>query len=409
MVTVRLAVLVLALALLPIKASAESELVAYVAHALDLIERHALAGGAVDWPTHRAAVLARAAKADTPEAAYALIDETLARLGDRHSRLQRPRAPRAGVANGAAGGFAGARLDADSLTVLAVYPHSPAEAAGLARGDRILRVDGEAVTPGNARALHAAASRVGSRLLVRAADGATNAVTTTPREFRSGLPPAAYSLTERLAVLELPAHSGAGLVPGVGDYARLAHDGLAAHAGACGWVVDLRLNAGGNMWPMLAAAAPLLGEGELGGFVLKDGERWAWTYGHGTVRADGVAMARAPGAPALAPLPPVAVLTSRLTASAGEALVVAFRGRSGARSFGEATAGVPTVNRTFPLQDGATLLLTLGRFADRYGRTYEEPLEPDEELPLAWDAYGSPADPLLKAASAWLLSQPGCQ
>lgn len=407
--TVRLLALVLALGLLPGIALSERESAGYVAHALELIERHALTSEAVDWSSHRARVLARAGEAVSSADAYALIDETLALLGDRHSHLRRPRAPGAGVASGLVGGYAGARPDAGSLTVLAVHPDSPAAAAGLRRGDRIVRVDGEPVTPGNARALHAAASRVGARLLVRSPDGATRTVTTSPRAFAGRLPPAAYRFGERVAVLELPAHSGDGLLPGVGGYAALAHEALAGHADACGWVVDLRLNTGGNMWPMLAAAAPLLGEGELGAFVLKGGERWLWTFAGGTLRADGVAMAAAPDAPALLPSPPVAVLTSGLTASAAEALAVAFRGRPGARSFGEATAGVPAVNRTFPLPDGATLFLTVGRFADRTGRVYEEPLPPDVELPVAWEAFGAPGDPLLVAASGWLLDQPGCR
>lgn len=407
--TVRRLALVLALSLLPGIAVSEGEPAGYVAHALELIERHALTSEAVDWPSHRARVLARATRTESKDGVYGLIDETLSLLGDRHSRLQRPRVPNAGVASGVLGGYAGARLDAGSLTVLAVHPDSPAAAAGLVRGDRIVSVDGEPVTPGNARALHAAASRVGARLVVRSPDGATRYVTTSPRAFGGGLPPAAYRFGERVAVLELPAHAGDGMVPGVGGYAALAHEALAGHADACGWVVDLRLNTGGNMWPMLAAAAPLLGEGELGAFALKGGERWAWTYQGGTLRADGVAMAAAPDAPALLPSPPVAVLTSGLTASAGEALVVAFRGRPGARSFGEATAGVPTVNRTFPLPDGATLFLTVGRFADRAGRVYEDPLRPDVELAVAWEAFGAPGDPLLLAASGWLLDQPGCR
>ena len=38
-------------------------------------------------------------------------------------------------------------------------------------------------------------------------------------------------------------------------------------AGACGWIVDLRGNTGGNMYPMLAGLAPLIGDGVLGSFV----------------------------------------------------------------------------------------------------------------------------------------------
>lgn len=33
------------------------------------------------------------------------------------------------------------------------------------------------------------------------------------------------------------------------------------------WIVDLRLNDGGAMAPMLAGTAPVLGDGPLGGFV----------------------------------------------------------------------------------------------------------------------------------------------
>ena len=39
----------------------------------------------------------------------------------------------------------------------------------------------------------------------------------------------------------------------------------------CGWVVDLRFNTGGNMWPMLAGVGPILGEGSPGRFVDADG------------------------------------------------------------------------------------------------------------------------------------------
>ncbi len=36
--------------------------------------------------------------------------------------------------------------------------------------------------------------------------------------------------------------------------------GELASKGPCGWIVDLRGNGGGNMWPMLAGVGPILGE-----------------------------------------------------------------------------------------------------------------------------------------------------
>jgi carboxyl-terminal processing protease len=39
-----------------------------------------------------------------------------------------------------------------------------------------------------------------------------------------------------------------------------------------GWIVDLRDNRGGNMWPMLAGIGPILGEGTAGYFIDPDNE-----------------------------------------------------------------------------------------------------------------------------------------
>jgi len=38
-----------------------------------------------------------------------------------------------------------------------------------------------------------------------------------------------------------------------------------------GWIIDLRGNGGGNMWPMLAGIGFVLGDGPAGSFVLLDG------------------------------------------------------------------------------------------------------------------------------------------
>ncbi|RYF62611.1 MAG: peptidase S41, partial [Cytophagaceae bacterium] len=45
-----------------------------------------------------------------------------------------------------------------------------------------------------------------------------------------------------------------------------------------GWIVDLRGNAGGNMWPMIAGVGPLLGQGICGYFIDPDGTASAWSY-----------------------------------------------------------------------------------------------------------------------------------
>ena len=158
-----------------------------------------------------------------------------------------------------------------------------------------------------------------------------------------------------------------------------------------GWIVDLRGNGGGNMWPMLAGVGPVLGTGVVGFFVPPEGVRRQWTYSNGAAMDQGITQSRVATPYELRrPSPRVAVLTDKGVASSGEAIAVAFRGRPDARTFGTSTCGVPTANRGFPLTDGATLVLTTALDADRTMVVYNSPLPPDETI----------ADPSAVAARA---------
>lgn len=174
----------------------------------------------------------------------------------------------------------------------------------------------------------------------------------------------------------------------------------------CGWVVDLRENTGGNMWPMLAGVGPILGEGRAGAFVDPDGEVTYWSYvdGKALLGDDVVVGVDEPAYELQEPSSPVAVLTSGSTASSGEAIAVAFRGRSNTRSFGGGTMGVSTANRDYELSDGAMILLTVSTFADRTGQTYGGVITPDELVGRS----DSESDSVLQAAVNWLLNQPAC-
>jgi hypothetical protein len=167
-----------------------------------------------------------------------------------------------------------------------------------------------------------------------------------------------------------------------------------------GWVIDLRGNEGGDMWPMLAGIGPVLGEGELGAFVGPDGVKKKWSYRDGKV-LEGTEVAETAEVYRLKqPAPTVAVLTDGKTASSGEAVAIAFRGRPKTRSFGQNTAGLSTANEEFPLSDGAILILTVATMADRKGAVYGGTVEPDAKI----EARGA-GDPILKAALAWLEEQ----
>ncbi|GAA1641737.1 S41 family peptidase [Actinoplanes couchii] len=164
-----------------------------------------------------------------------------------------------------------------------------------------------------------------------------------------------------------------------------------------GWIVDLRGNTGGNMYPMLTVLAPLLGDGVLGSFVDADGESAGqWILRDGVVHQDDEPLSPEPHPHRLATAgPPIAVLTDGDTMSAGEATLIAFRGLPDVRTFGAPTAGLATGNAAHELADGSMLVLTEVRESDRAGRLFgTDPIVPDE-----------PAHDALQAAVTWLESR----
>jgi carboxyl-terminal processing protease len=192
-----------------------------------------------------------------------------------------------------------------------------------------------------------------------------------------------------------------------------------------GWIVDLREDGGGAMYPMLDVVAPLLGDGLLGFQVGVDFraevrlQRGVLTVAGHVVPKD-IAAEPATGAPGIPdyvthndyvphhPRPPVAVLTGEMTASAGEAVLTAFLGRPDTRTFGGKTAGLATGNIPFWLGDGALLVVTMSATEDRLGRRYDNtPIPPDVLVDFNQsEMTGDPADdPVIRAASRWIREQ----
>jgi hypothetical protein len=173
-----------------------------------------------------------------------------------------------------------------------------------------------------------------------------------------------------------------------------------------GWVVDLRGNSGGNMWPMLAGIGALLGQGDLGTFISADGDRVSWHYRNGQAGTAGNTQARITRPPfVLTGIPFVAVLFDRGTASSGEAVAISFAGRPREKSFGEHTAGFSTSNERYPLSDGALLFLCVGIEADRTGKIYPDGLYPDVRIDEPEVRPSEGQDQALRAAEEWLIEQ----
>jgi len=204
--------------------------------------------------------------------------------------------------------------------------------------------------------------------------------------------------SDGVGVITMRGYSG-GEAAAAKKYAEDLHARLtASRAGAaCGWVLDLRPNTGGNMWPMLAGLKPFLGDAPLGTFEGPSGSSPPWIAGQAVGAVPPATLAGLEGAW-------LAVITGPRTASSGEAVTIAFKGRPRTRSFGQPTNGLSTANEDYPLSDGATILLTTAVEADRTGRRYGGKVDPDE----VHDAAGPNGDPAMSAASAWLKTASGC-
>jgi len=168
----------------------------------------------------------------------------------------------------------------------------------------------------------------------------------------------------------------------------------------CGWIVDLRENSGGNMYPMIAGLGALIGEGELGSFKDATGHITNWYYRDGQAWEGDMPHARV-SHPEFLYDPdetPVAVLIGPQTASSGEATAISFRGRLNTRFFGKPSYGLTTGNEGFPLSDGAMIILTVAVELDRTSQEYGGSITPDVVTANAESD-----------ATDWLLSQPTCQ
>lgn len=167
-------------------------------------------------------------------------------------------------------------------------------------------------------------------------------------------------------------------------------------AGVCKFVVDLRFDQGGNMYPMITALSGLLGDGPLGTFESAHKKYSPWLLKNG--QATEGQETDSPLLPAAQKNPvPVAVLLGPMTMSSGEYTAMSFEGRANTRFLGAPSGGYVTANAVVPLSDGAAIVMTVAWGMDRTGRKYLDRIEPDENTGAGGEA--------LDAAVKWLSAQ----
>jgi hypothetical protein len=162
----------------------------------------------------------------------------------------------------------------------------------------------------------------------------------------------------------------------INDFANQIHNAirkLDSIVNINGWIVDLRNNEGGNMWPMVLGLNPLIGN-EVPGYFKNTGQKnaaeWKTSSPFNGVTIKEPYQLKNPKSK-------IAVLYSKRTASSGETTAICFIGKPNTKSFGEVTAGLTTGNHIFNLSDDNIFILATSYIMDRNKKMYSGSITPD--------------------------------
>ncbi len=170
-----------------------------------------------------------------------------------------------------------------------------------------------------------------------------------------------------------------------------------------GWIIDLRLNVGGNMYPMIAGIGNLIGDGPAGHFTNWDGKvTVSWFIENGEVYLDQRKMTDIKRKCPCKKLPKIAVLISQVTGSAGESTAIALKKRANTRFFGEDTYGFVTANTVHQIDANSMLLVAECFTADRDNYMYKTVVSPDTVIVEGDNFQDLNKDVKIIAALKWL-------
>ena len=294
----------------------------------------------------------------TEDSLYALAARgMLRRIGDPYAELFSPEQlaefQRESLRNSYGGMGMLVELVRDTATVVRVYPSTPASQAGVKVGDRIVRVNGDAVTG-------IELEQVTQRLLgprgttVRVTfvrPGAAAPIDVEARRAIVHVPVVSYSamLDDGIGYVPLDRFSDSSAQEVTEAIADLRKDGARA------FVLDLRGNGGGSLEQSIRVSNLFVSGGQE---ILRVRYRNAPTE---VYRATGEALVREP----------VVVLTDGGSASASEIVAGALQDHDRAVVIGTTSFGKGVVQDLFQLDGGWALKLTTGKWYTPSGRSIQ--------------------------------------
>ena len=140
-----------------------------------------------------------------------------------------------------------------------------------------------------------------------------------------------------------------------------------------GWIVDLRLNSGGNMHPMISGLQSIIGDGVFVNWIdKKNNIISAASLQNGGIVNSGNILAKLKTRCAQQPNRyKIAVLISEETSSSGEITALAFEGKNNVLFIGEKTAGFMTANSLYYLPFNSYILIAGSYESGRDNKRYD--------------------------------------
>lgn len=248
------------------------------------------------------------------------------------------------------------------VTVQRVFPHTPAEQAGVIEGDRIVTIDtADARGWTTAQASDALKGRPGSKVSVkflRAGVAEPIPVTFTRANVRIPAVPYAILLDDNVGYIPLQQFNETATDELENSVQRLVREG------ARGLVLDVRGNGGGYLEQSASVANLFLNKGlEISSVRGRGGERQVFF----ATRT------------AMAPNIPLVILTDGRSASASEIVAGALQDHDRALIVGTTSFGKGLVQTVYPLDGGYALKMTTAKWYTPSGRSIqkERKLMPD--------------------------------
>ncbi|RYF87420.1 MAG: hypothetical protein EOO03_10660 [Chitinophagaceae bacterium] len=171
-----------------------------------------------------------------------------------------------------------------------------------------------------------------------------------------------------------------------------------------GWIIDLRINGGGHIIPMMSGIASFFPEGTVSYYLDKNNQ----PVGHSAIKNkiyfqdDSLRASIKNALPDLSKAR-VAVLIGRGTGSSGEGVAFNFMNRKKTKLFGENSAGVANATEGFVFNNEQSyFLLTTSKLGNKNKKPAPETLKPHVQVPVQDDFETPPHDAAVKAALKWL-------